>query len=131
MSVDLTEFAIEPNLSENGVVIPLGDGASITIRSADCAHSTKVLERVLKPYRGWKNIPDEVTNRVDARWVAEGLIVTWEGITIDGRKVPYDAEKVTAILQEPKYKALRQKVVQMARNEANFQAEATEELEKN
>lgn len=136
--MELDDFAVDPDLYENGKRVELGAGAHIAVRSASSSRAQKVRERLWKPYANWtKDLPEDITNRLNADWVAQGLLAEFAGFTVGGEPLEVDLSKAEdqrrlgEILARPKYKALCQRVRVIAFDEANFQAAADEATEKN
>jgi len=135
--MDISEFAVDVDLYEQGKRIEFGQGAHICIRSAGSERAQKVRERLYKPYATWKEIPADILARIHADWLAQGLVTEFVGFTDDGKAIDVDLssaedqKRFAALLVKPKFKAFRGKMLQIALDEANFQAAADEATEKN
>ncbi|WP_193183272.1 hypothetical protein [Nisaea sediminum] len=131
--MELNEFAVDPKKSEDGFKLELSETSGVVLRSASSEKAAKVLERLMKPYVAFQKIPDDVSRRIDAQFVCQGLVASWYGPwTLDGKKIdtskPGEMEK---LLQDPRFAALRRKLIMAARNEANFKEELEAAAEKN
>lgn len=131
--MELNEFAVDPKKSEDGFKLELSKTSGVFLRSASSEKAIKTYERLMKPYSGWHKIPDEITLRIDAQWVCQGIVASWYGPwTLDGEKINTDKlEQMEKLLQNPRFASLRRKMIQASRNEANFKEEAEASAEKN
>lgn len=131
--MELNEFAVDPKKSEEGFKLELSETSGVILRSANSEKAAKALDRLMKPYASFQKIPEDISRRIDAQWVCQGLVANWYGPwTIDGKKLdtgkPGEMEK---LLQDPRFASLRRKLIMAARNEANFKEEAEAAAEKN
>jgi hypothetical protein len=126
--MDLNDFAIDPAQYEEGREIPLGDGCSVTIRAAGSKRGAKVRDRLMKNYLGWREIPDDVMARINAEWLAQGLIGRFEGFTDKGSPLSFeltkaeDQQRLAHLLAQPRFKALRSRLLSIAMDESGFSA---------
>lgn len=135
--MDLNEFAVDLDRYENGKRIEFSPTAYIVIRSTGSERARKVLERLWEPYATWREVPQEVTERIDADLLAQGLLVEFVGFT-DGDKpivvdltIEADRLRLSEVLRQPKFKPFRGRCFGIARADAQFQAKKDAELEKN
>ena len=136
--MDLSKLEVDLSLYEDGKKIEFGDGAYIRIRSAGSERAQKVRERLYKPYSTWVgDLPADILANIHAYWLAQGLLAEFVGFTADGKPVNVDLgladdqKRLADVLRQPKFRAFRNKMLQVALDEANFQALADEALEKN
>ena len=136
--MDLSKLSVDPVMYEDGKRIEFGEGAHIRIRSAASDKAQKVRARLYKPYETWRDdIPADALANIHALWLAQGLLTEFEGFTIGGKPLkidlstPQGQKELSDILRRPTFKALRSQLLQIALNEANFQAAADEVVEKN
>jgi hypothetical protein len=135
--MEISEFAVDVDLYEQGKRIEFGATAHICIRSAGSDRAQKVRERLWKPYATWKDVPPEMLARINCDWLAQGLLTEFVGFTDGGTAIEVDLstsedqKRLAGLLGKPKFKAFRTKMLQIALEDANFQAAADEALEKN
>lgn len=126
--MELREFAVNPSLYEDGKKIEFGEGVYVTVRSAGSERATKVRERLWKPYSTFKEVPPKMLDRLNAQWIAQGLLTAMVGFTVDKKPLVLDLTKeedqkrLSGILAEPAYKAFRAKIIGISIDEANYQA---------
>jgi hypothetical protein len=118
----------------DGVVIDLGDGASITIGRYLSDRHRKVYDRLARPYRtqtlAGRPIPDDVAIRIEIESLAEAVLLDWSGFTgDDGAALPYSKDAAIKLLTD--LRDFRAQVTQIAQDAANFRREAIEVAEKN
>ena len=130
MGMNLSDFAVDPTLCDDGKKIEFGGGAYIRVRSASAEKARKVRDRLWKPYASWKDVPEDITAKVNARWLAQGVLTEFVGFDVDGTPLavdlskPDDQTKLADILVQPRFKALRNKLLGLAIDDANFSAES-------
>jgi hypothetical protein len=136
--MDLSKLSVDPVMYEDGKRIEFGEDAHIRIRSAASDKAQKVRTRLYKPYETWRDeIPPEALATIHSYWLAQGLLTEFEGFELGGQPLKIDLTKeagqkdLAEILRRPTFKALRSQLLQIALNEANFQAAADEVVEKN
>lgn len=136
--MEISELFVDENVYENGQRFDLGEGGWAVVRASQSERAQKVLQRLVKPYRAlplpW---PPEIRARVDALWLTQGVLVQVGGLTFNGK--PLDADmaneddrkRLTEILVLPGAKPFRQRLLDLAAIDSNFQAAADEGLEGN
>lgn len=135
--MDLREFEVDPSTYEGGKKVEFGDGAYVSVRSAGSERATKVRERLWKPYTTWRTVPQEVLDKLNAQWIAQGLLAEMVGFSIDGKPLaldlskPEDQKRLADILAKPAYKGFRSRVIGISLDEANFQAAIDQAVEGN
>lgn len=133
----LEEFEVDPSAYEDGKRIEFGDSAYVSVRSAGSEKAIKVRERLWKPYATWKDVPKNILDKLNAQWVAQGLLAEMVGFTIGGSLIVVDLSKtedqkrLADILVRPEYKGFRGRIIGIALDEANFQAAVDGVIEKN
>lgn len=133
----LESFEVETSAYEEGRRIPLGEGAYVTVRSAGSERATKVRERLWKPYATFREVPKNILDKLNAKWVSQGLLAEMVGFTIDGKDLALDLttkddqDRLAGILERAEYKGFRNRIIGIALDETNFQAASDEETEKN
>lgn len=135
--MDLSEFAVDPETYENGKKVEFGDGAYIRVRAMGSEHAQKVRDKIWAPYVTWKEVPDNLSAKLNARWIVRGLLTEMVGFTLGGKPVKFDPndqdsqEGLIKDLAEPRYKPFRTRVLTIAASDTNYQAAQDEALEKN
>ena len=135
--LDLKSLSVDPKTFEDGKRIELGDGAYIGVRSTSSIRANKVRERLFKPYANWRQVPDDVLARLNAEWLAEGILTEFHGFAQGGQPIEIDLTKVedqkrlASLLKQAPYKALRSRILTIAMDEANFQAAEDAAAEEN
>jgi hypothetical protein len=130
--MELTSLAIDPALYEDGRKVEFGDGCYIRVRASASDKARKALQRLWKPYATWKELPPEVSARIDADWIAQGLLSEMVGFSVGGEPLVLDLtlkadqERLSALIQAPEYKAFRAKVVALANEDSGFQTGGVE-----
>ncbi|NIJ40343.1 hypothetical protein FHS78_000613 [Parvibaculum indicum] len=135
--IDLDELAVDTKLFEEGKKVEFGEDSHIRIRSAGSTRAQKIREELWKPYATWTDIPKDVLDSLNAQWIAKGLLTEFVGFAADGNLLTFDlskeedCERLGLILKAPKYKALRNRFIQISLDEKNFQQANDAVLEKN
>lgn len=135
--MDIAEFAVDPALYDNGKRVDFGEGAYMGIRSANSDFAQKVRARLWKPYESFREVSDEVKARINSDWVAQGLLTEFVGFTDGADPITFDpaddASKtaLSAKLVQARFKAMRNKIIGLALDDAQFQAIADAVTEKN
>jgi len=126
--MDLDEFAVDPDLCENGKRVDLGSETYITVRSSNSERAKAVRERLWKPYSTWKDVPKDILTRLNADWIAQGLLSEMVGFTHNKQPLLLDLTKdadqkrLSLILRDAKYVGFRSRVIGIAIEDGNYQA---------
>lgn len=133
----LESFEVETSAYEDGRKIPLGEGAYVTVRSTGSERATKVRERLWKPYSTFREVQNDILDKLNAQWISQGLLAEMVGFTVDGKMLDLDLTKkedqsrLSSIIEKPEYKGFRQRIIGIAMDEKNYQAVIDEDTEKN
>src|SRR5690606_757779 len=106
-------FEVDTSAYEDGRLIPLGEGAHVRVRAAGSERATKVRERLWKPYSTFREVPKDILDKLNAQWIAEGLLSEMAGFTVDGQPLDLDLStkedqvRLAGIIVAPKYRAFR------------------------
>lgn len=115
-----------------GVVHDLGNGVEVTVaRNGNPKHAA-ALERLSKPYRGQINrgtLPKEKLEALSIEAMAEGLLLGWKGIELDGQALEYTKANALKVLTE--FKDFREMISSLAVDAAQYREEEIVEAEKN
>ena len=122
--MDLNDFAVSVETYEDGFTLMLSDDCGVKLRAAGSDKAQKVRDRLWEPYQSFREIKDDVQNRLNADWIAQGLVVEWIGPwTIGGKPVKTDDPKtISDVLRQKAFKPLRTKLLSAALNDDNFRA---------
>jgi hypothetical protein len=135
--MNLEEFAVDPELYENGKRVDLSADAYIVVRSAASKRAQEVRERLWKPYRAFRQTPQDIQTRLNALWAAEGLLVKIVGFAVDGAPLDLDLGKeedrarLGKVLCDKKYVGFVGRVLLIAYEDANYQAQTDSVTEGN
>ena len=118
----------------DGVVVDLGDGSSVTVRSTAGKPYTDYISERLKPYRAQiknKTINDEALGKIftditnDA--LADVVVLGWTGIQDEnGVDIPYSKEKAHELFTDPAYAEFKDLVAGLAAENETFRAQVVE-----
>ncbi|MBB4267732.1 hypothetical protein [Roseospira visakhapatnamensis] len=129
--MDLNDFAVGAAY-EDGFTLMLSEDCGVKLRAAGSDKAQKVRERLWEPYSSFREIPDGIRAKLNARWIAEGLVVEWVGPwKVDGKPLPTDVAEVAKILARPALKPLATRLLQASLNDENFRAGKEAAAEKN
>jgi hypothetical protein len=135
--MDLREFAVDPATYQDGKRIDFADGFFVRVRSAGSEQASKVRERLWKPYAAFRNTAKIPLETLNAQWAAQGLLSEIAPFSIDGKEyildlaLESDQKALSAILARPEFVGLRSRIIGIAIDESNFQAEIDGSVEKN
>lgn len=130
--MELSERLVDANLEEEGVWMDYYDGSKLKIASIRSRRFREVKERVEKPFellikRGI--ITKDQEKDLEARQIAEGLLLDWSGITNKGEPLPYSRNAAYELLKSQSW--FRGDVITMAADVAAFRGEDVEQVAKN
>lgn len=133
---DLTnEFALDPDLVENGFLYWFDEpkGVGVRLRADESEAAVAAYEKIIKPYTSFRKIPPEEQRKINARYVAHGLVVEWLGeITVGGQRLPKeDPAKVAQLLSRPEFAKFVQRLQTIARQDVHFRRQEEDTAEKN
>lgn len=130
--MDLNQYAFDEDLAENGRVVHLDKTSSLTICRWGNKKFLAMFSELMKPYG---NARSQQFNRLEMdgseqseimlQVVAKTVLVDWEGMTDDGKKLKYSPEN--AIRMFRKYDSFLGDVVKVAQEDANFKSDVMEE----
>ena len=104
--MDLGKFKTDTKLSEDGVKVDLGEGASITVARLGNQKYNAELRRVTKPHMNAirnKTISDEKMEDLVLQAFVGTVLLGWDGLKLDGKEVKYSREKALEILKDPSF----------------------------
>lgn len=136
--MNLDDLAVDPGDYEDGKKLTLGDDCYIRIRSAGSERARKARERLWKPYATFtKELPQATLDQINANWCAQGLVSEFVGFEDGGKALTFDLsladdqKRLAELIRVPRFKALRNKIIGFALEDANFQAAQDGMLEGN
>lgn len=134
--MDLRALQTDLNKQENGVWQSIGeDGAALLLAKLPNAKFTARMDALQKPYRALMRsggrIPSDRAREITAKAIAETVLLGWRGLTQDGDEIAYSQEKAYELLSDPRYSALADLTVEMARDHATFSPDDVEADAKN
>jgi hypothetical protein len=129
--VDFNSWKTNPELENNGVWIPCGNG-KVLIASTGSERYQKALAKGLEPHEvtiALGELKEEVAKEIYIKVTAETIVLNWEGFTEDGVAVPYTVENARRLLAEvPRF---REFVKAQSQRISNFQDKKEEVEAKN
>lgn len=130
----ITEFAIDKNLSEEGIWVDISDDARIKVASVKTDRYKRRLAELSAPYRHMITTRTEAAQKkiseITARAIADVIIINWEGIqNNDGEEIPYSRDTAYKLLKD--YPAFADMVYAIASDDAVFKPSVIEEDKKN
>jgi hypothetical protein len=136
--MNLEEFAVDPNSYENGRRVQLSDDAYVGVRAAGSKRAQEVHKRLWSPYKHFrKDVPPDVVSKLNAHWVAEGLLTEMSGFSVGGKPIDADfaseedCKRLGRVLTDRKYIGFVGRVMIIAYEDTNFQDAADSVTEKN
>lgn len=132
MPLELSTLLVDVDRMAEGVRLNLADDVHITVRSASCDLARKARERIWRSVSGWPSVPPETADRLNARWLAEAIIAEFDGFLVDGKPFTVDLTdkadqaRLAELLAVPGYRALRNRILIFALEDANYSAAPTE-----
>lgn len=126
----ISKFATDLDLEEGGVWVDIGDGAQLKIARIGNPRYQKVIRRLRAPYRAQirnKTIPEDVSDDLVVKAIAECILLDWKGLEDDnGKSIKYSQDRAYELLTG--LKDFRLLVAEIAmEGEAFRMAEAEEE----
>lgn len=126
------QFESDLDAEVEGVWVELGDGAEVRVARLNNARHNKVLDRLRRPYRNHRNIPDDVNEKIATQAMAEAILLDWKGIEDrDGNPISYSTEKAIELLSDPAMKNFRNRVAYIALEEESFRKASLDAAAKN
>jgi hypothetical protein len=130
--MELSERIVDSNLEESGVWMDYYDGSRIKVASVRSKRFRETKERIEKPYERLIRrdiLPKDKKEELEARTIAEGLLIDWEGFLNHGEELPYSKEMAYKLVKSQSW--FRLDILTMAADEAAYRKEDVEEVAKN
>ena len=124
-------YSQDPHLVENGAWVEFDDGVRVQIRSFQSKESKDVRKRLMLPHaafeRRGKSLPDDVSEQILIRQMAEAIIVSWEGVTdAEGNVLECNLENKLAILTDKSLTPFRDDIAMAAAERNTFKRAVVE-----
>lgn len=131
MSKFLDRYKTDKKLEEEGQWVDLGDEILVKVARLNSERSQAVRRKLEKPYskiRG--NIPEDISEEILTKQVAEAVLLDWKGVTDDnGKDLECTYENRYKMLKE--FKDFRFDVVTCSMEAETFKVRQIEEVTKN
>ena len=119
--MDLNTYKTDRTKDTEGVWIELGDGAKLLVASIQSSAYKKVIRKRLQAIPGHLLKADpELQDKIIGEVMAEHILLSWSGITDDGKPVLPSLEERKKAMTLPHF---REVVAELATDISNFQAE--------
>ena len=125
-------FGVDKTKSEDGTWVDLEEGIRVKIARIGNLSYRKELERLSKPRRRQirrGTLSEETAEQMLTEVMAKTVLLDWEGIEEDKKKVPYSIAAARRLLTE--YPDFREMISDLAGEMETFKQEFDEESEKN
>jgi hypothetical protein len=127
-----TKFATSKIAEEEGVWVTVMDAVKFKIRRMNSKRAIEIRAGIEQPYLKLKNkingeYPNDIAEKLGARYLAEASLVDWEGVTDDdGNEIPYSPDAAYNLLNE--IKELATLVFTESTSIDNFKTESQKEI---
>ena len=133
--MDIRElFGVNVDKATKGTWIELGAGVAVLSKRADDNNTAYQLARakVLADPEISRRIqmnmmPTAELNAIDAKLLADHVILDWRGVILDGKEVPFSKEKLIEVLTMPCMSPFLEMVQTAVASRRNFKWEASPE----
>lgn len=130
--MDLREWRTDKDKRENGVWLALGGNAKVKVGYIKSERYRKIYGDLCREHRALLRTGDaDAAEKILNLAIADGLVLDWEGLTEDGKKLPYSQETARRIISDPEYKEFRDYIYDYAIQRDNFVEEEIKEGSKN
>jgi len=110
--LDFAMLEIDPVLAEQGAWLDMGKGARVKIARQSSSKFRKCVQRLLaeNSHRAIDGkMPEDVSEEITARAIAEAIVLDWEGFTMHGEPFPYSVENALTIVRNPLMTEVRER----------------------
>lgn len=133
MGLKLSSLKYDTELAENGVWVPVGDGARIKVAKSGNRKHRQLVQQLRRPYRSYelagKDLPEDIQRDIAVKATASTILLGWEGIQDDkGKDIPFTPENVKEALMVDGFMSM---VLGFANDEATFKAVTKDDEVKN
>ena len=129
MSTFAERYQTDRTLEEEGAWVDLGDGIKIKVARIQSRRARRVLARLYRPYenlrQSGRKIAESVQETITRQWLAEGVLLDWEGVTdAAGKEVTFSAEHALQVFEA--FPDFLDEVAFFSREQETFRAERLE-----
>ncbi len=112
----------------------LGDGLKLKIARLKNPNFQREYNRLTQPYQRQirtGKLDPKIEEKIATECLAEAVLLDWENLELDNKKLPYSKENALKVLSDPTLSDFRDFIVELATNFELFREEELEEAEKN
>lgn len=128
--LDIDSLAVDPTAAEEGVWASfMGARFKIARHNSNKANALRArltLDRWEELTAGTED-SDRIANEVNAKVLAETVLLDWEGVTKGGKPLEYDAKIGLEYLIDPRFRDLVQFIENFSLNRGNYREKAEEQ----
>lgn len=128
------EFETDLDAEIEGEAIQLTNEIVVHVARSQNANHRKALELLTRKHRAQiqnGTIAPEVIEDIANKAASETLLLNWDGIEVDGKKLPYSKENAYKLLSDPKLKDFREQIFIIAGEAATFRKAEIDDAAKN
>jgi polyhydroxyalkanoate synthesis regulator phasin len=133
--MDLTsKYGTDLALEEDGEWVDYGDGVKVKVARWGNQSFMKRMEALQKPHRYMidrGSLPPETDKKIVDTLIAEAIIIDWEGVELDGKKLPHTIDNALTVLAREDLKDFRRDIVTAAQAVETYRVKELEESVKN
>lgn len=125
-------FGTDEDKETNGVWEDLTEDVRIKVARIGNTRYQKVLQRLMKPHRRAVRrgtVDDSIIEKCVIKAIAETVLLDWEGLEEDGKKIVYSQATAERLLND--FREFREQVTEIASEIESFKIEDEQEAEKN
>lgn len=126
------QFGTDKKKEHEGVWIPTGTDSKLLIARVGNKNYMEAFKRLSAPHKVSlrnRNLPPDIAEKIAVEAIAESILLGWEGLTEDGKKIPYSKEQAIRLLTT--YPDFAEQVGQLANDIENFKGEQEAATAKN
>lgn len=131
----LDRYKTDPNLEENGVWVPFGDGVEFLLARFTSKKSKAVRRELEKPYLRQirsDSLSPEIQDEITIKQMAEAIVLGWKGVPDpdnESKELKFSKENVVKLLT--RFPDLKDDLAQAALERSTFKAIDMEEAKGN
>lgn len=129
--LDIDSLAVDPSAAEEGTWASFMGAKFLIARhnsdKANLLRSKLTLEKWDEVTAGDAN-SEQVAKQINAKVLAEAVLLGWEGVVKGGEEIPYTPEVGYQYLVDPRFRDLAQFVENYSLNRANYRQRAEHEV---
>ena len=129
MSKFAERYQTDKTLEEDGAWVDLGDGIKIKVARIQSQRARRVLMRLYRPYenlrQSGRKVPEAVQEKITRQWLAEGVLLDWEGVTdAEGKAIAFSVDHALQVFEA--FPDFLDEVAFFSREQETFRAERLE-----